>query len=111
MNPLNFEMSANIKEAKRINRNFIKKLNRLRIKTRNGDKPACIKTIQVMTEMELAVKKLGCRITDDGKIVERTQEWIDEQIKKQPKIDKLSKLARNGNIDAINELILIMANS
>lgn len=96
-------------EAKRVHRNYTQRLERLRIKASGGDKNASHKIIQVMTEHCKALKQLGFRITDDGKIEPVTQKWIDESRAKMTEIDLLMEKGRMGDPAAINQAILLMA--
>ena len=92
-----------LREAKRIKRNYSRRLKRLRIKATCGDKKAARDLMVLLTEKIVKLKELGYRLTDeteDGRInrlVLITQEWIEEQNNKQTDLDRLRVKARNGS--------------
>lgn len=108
-------MMDKLTEAKRIKRNYSRRLERLRIRsTYHNDKEASIKIIKVMTEYNIKIKELGYRLTDEdegrpNQLVLITKEWVELQKSKQTEIDKLLKKARKGDIDSITKIILELA--
>lgn len=96
-------------EAKRVYRNFGKRLTRLQIKARHGNHEAAHKIITVLTEQEVALHELGYRTLDEGGIGPITQEWIDRMEASKTKMDRLTEKAREGDMDAARQVILLMA--
>lgn len=98
-------------EAKRVYRNFSRRLNRLTIKARGGDNEAAMQIIVRMTEMCEALKALGYRTTDEdgerSRLVPVTQEWIDAELAKETEIDKAIKRGRKSG--DYSEVIMMMA--
>ena len=89
-----------LKEAKRIKTNYQRRLERLRVKSTGGDKDAAMDLMSLLAEMHGKLKELGYRLTDENesgrvnRLEPITQEWIDEQLAKQTKVDKLAQQIR-----------------
>lgn len=102
-----------LEEGRKIRTKFNRKLRNLQVKARCADKeiswPAARNILVVLTEMNVALKDAGCRIDENNKVVLRTPEWVAEQIANEKPIDKLARLARNGDENAAKEMICLMA--
>lgn len=89
-----------LEEAKRIKTNYQRRLERLRVKSTGGDKDAAMDLMSLLAEMHGKLKELGYRLTDENesgrvnRLEPITQEWIDEQLAKQTKVDKLAQQIR-----------------
>jgi hypothetical protein len=108
-----FPDQSNLAEAKRIYRNYCRRIDRLRMKARQGDREAARKIISVLADMEGKIKDLGCRIAgEDGEkhdIVPITQQWLDEQKAKETELDRWTKKARTGDQEAIRKVVMLLA--
>ena len=95
-----------LQEAKRVYRNYNRKLDRLNTKIQNGDDDAALKLIEVMTEQELKLRQLGYMIGGkDGKpkIVPFCPRKLNEDLE----LSKIRKAARDGDMAAIRQFILL----
>ncbi len=103
-------------KAKKLNRNLRRQLERLRIKsTYHGDRDAALKIISKLAELHGGLRDLGWRLTDEddggrpSRLVHITQAWLDAQEAKKTRLDRLMERGRNGDKQAIDEAILLMA--
>lgn len=96
-------------QARRVRTNYNRRLRRLNEKARNGDNEAALKIIRVLTEQAQALRKMGYRQTDAGKLVEITPQWVKEQKNKQTEIDRLTQRARDGDQQATVEFVRKLA--
>lgn len=109
-------MLDNWLEVKRIQRNYQRRLNRLRIKARSGDNIAARKLMVSLAEEHQAIKALGYRFTDEnepgrpGRLVKRTQEWIDEQVAKETVEDKMRRKIRQALINGDSNVDTLIRN-
>jgi hypothetical protein len=81
-------------EAKRVRNNYKRRLARLNAKVRTGDNEAALNVIKVLTERNIALKKLGYQIGDEGELEKITPAVIRREKAKQTEMDKLVEKAR-----------------
>lgn len=106
------KMDDKLAQAKRVRKNINAQLRRLTAKSLNGDTNAAHRIIVKMTELEVKLKDLGFRITEDDEkpvLVPITEEWLVKQRANETILDKLLKEARHGDQEKIRKVILFMA--
>tara|TARA_Y100000034_G_scaffold125150_2_gene174322 strand:+ start:2540 stop:2923 length:384 start_codon:yes stop_codon:yes gene_type:complete len=119
---------TDIVEAKRIRRNYNRRLDYWTAKMRTADRiekdenGLCEATrvhgklCQLMGDKCVALRELGFRQTDEDeswppKLVPITQEWIDEQRAKETELDRLRKAARGGDEEAARKFLRALSGS
>jgi hypothetical protein len=85
---------SNLEEARRVKRNYHRRIKRLTDKVRKGSNEAAIKIIATLTEMETKIQVLGFRLTENGKLVENVV-----QQKEESEADRLIARSRAGDKD------------
>ena len=92
--------------AKKIRRKYHRILEKLRIcSTYHGDREASLNILKKMTEYNSALRAIGYRITDEsepgrrGRLIPITQEWVDAELAKETRIEKLTRMTRNPNLN------------
>jgi hypothetical protein len=101
----------NLLEAKRLRRNYRRRLTRLRHKSLlERDNEAARQMIHVLIEYENKLKAIGFRLAGGGKVVPRTEEWAAEQKAKMTAIDRLQEEVRkNPTPEKIKNFIHVLA--
>jgi ssDNA-binding Zn-finger/Zn-ribbon topoisomerase 1 len=108
-------MYGNLEEAKRIQRNYHRRIERRRIKSLvNRDHKAASEMLELVGEKIIKLRELGYRKTNEyenppNKLVLITQKWIDHEKSKLTELDKLRIKARKGGPKEIKEYIRAMA--
>jgi hypothetical protein len=95
---------SNLEEARRVKRNYHRRIKRLTDKVRKGSNEAAIKIIATLTEMETKIQVLGFRLTENGKLVENVV-----QQKEESEADRLIARSRAGDPYAMVEIVRFLA--
>lgn len=104
--------TENRNKAIQIKKHFDRKFNKLRIQARTGDNSAALLILDALIEYHQKLKDIGYRTTSEdepgvaGRVVARTQEWIDAQ-KPKNAIRELMKAAMDGDPEAIAKFLEI----
>lgn len=102
-------MSSKFTYAKRIRERYRQRLQKLQVKSRNGDKEAATNIIKQLGEYHLKLKEIGYRETDDNELVPITDAWIQEQLLNETEIDRLTKeFRRTQNYELLSKIVLLM---
>lgn len=102
-----------LEQAVKIKRKYRRILNKLNIKTRHGDKQACIDIIKEMTNYNVALHAVGYRETDEnepgrvGRLVPITEEWRAKQIKVTDMFDEYEK---NPTLESFQAMLALLKN-
>ncbi len=96
-------------EAIKIRDKYHRVLNKLTQKARVGDNNAAKQIIVELTNYHKSLKEIGYRTTSEdepgkaGRVVARTQEWIDNQKAKETQRDRDIKAFRKASMDGDKE--------
>lgn len=104
-------------EVNRLKKNYMARINRLKIKATLGDNIAARKMISVLSEYDIALRNIGYRTTGEnenyrlGSVIPITKEWLISQRKKEIVRNKILKEFKNrktkkDKIKLIHELLL-----
>lgn len=98
----------NFRKAQQIKSKYNRKLEKLQIKSRHGDKQAAVLIIQTMARQNEKLRDVGYRLTGEGRLTPITEEWRQQQLAQESAVDRMSRLVRNGEA-CVGDLIRLMA--
>lgn len=96
------------RKAQQIKSKYNRKLEKLRIKSRHGDKDAAVHIITTMARQNEKLRDIGYRLTGEGKLALITEEWRQQQLAQESAVDRMARQVRNGEA-CVGDLIRLMA--